>query len=171
MLNTKQNAKRKKILGDIGEEIAIEFLTRNGYNYVENLNKKQNNHPFVDLKAEKNGNQYIISVKTRNKYQYDGKINPIYNLNNFEKHYNYLKTDSNVITLWLAIQYDEKLNNASFYLGNIDNLINTGHKGIPVKKIMSSSLKRDESIELILFEENIHLDDKYAKLNLSNQFE
>ena len=45
------------------------------------------NAPFADIYCEKDGKSFIISVKTRNKYQKNGKLNDIHNLgtNAYEK--------------------------------------------------------------------------------------
>ena len=47
---------------------------------IKNLNKTQANHKYADIYAEKNGVRYVISVKTRNKYTANGRLNPAYNL-------------------------------------------------------------------------------------------
>ena len=47
-------------LGDLGEKIAAEVLSRpqNGFVKVRNLNTEYPNHPYVDLYAEPNSEKY-----------------------------------------------------------------------------------------------------------------
>lgn len=69
-------------LGDLGEDIAVEVLSRpqNGFVNVRNLNTEHPNHAYVDLYAERNGTRYVISVKTRRKYGAAGNLNDHFNL-------------------------------------------------------------------------------------------
>lgn len=52
------------------------------------------NETFADIECEKDGLKYIISVKARNKYQKNGKLNTRYNLGQdvYEKALNAEKT-------------------------------------------------------------------------------
>jgi len=69
-------------LGDLGEKIAVDILSRpqNGFVKVRNLNTEHPNHPYVDLYAERNGERYVISVKAHRKYGADGALNSHFNL-------------------------------------------------------------------------------------------
>ena len=69
-------------LGDLGEKIAVEVLSRpqNGFVNVRNLNTEHPNHPYFDLYAERNGTRDVISVKTRREYGADGNLNDHFNL-------------------------------------------------------------------------------------------
>jgi Holliday junction resolvase len=71
---------RLRALGNWGEKKAIHLLKRVGFDAVEELNTDFSNHPFGDICAERNGARYLIGVKTRNKYQASGLINPTYNV-------------------------------------------------------------------------------------------
>lgn len=66
-------------LGQLGEELAEEALNHTGYQQVRNLNAVQRNQPFADLLAERDGNRYFISVKTRNEARRVGGLNESYN--------------------------------------------------------------------------------------------
>ena len=104
---TSLEGKRFKKLGDIGESIADELLLTNGFDNVKNLNDVKVNFPFADFLAEKEGNRYLISVKTRNKYERSGKLNSRYKLGS--KVYEHIQSLlaqnewENCIPAWIAI--------------------------------------------------------------------
>ena len=72
---TGATAERARTLGQVGEQLAEDVLRRSGFCNVTNLNRLAPNFPYADLYAERDGRRYVISVKTRNKYQVDGSIN------------------------------------------------------------------------------------------------
>ena len=130
-METKKEAARKKSLGELGELFAIKVLVDNEFDRIRNLNDRQLNEPFADIECEKDGKKYIISVKARNKFQIDGKLNSRYNLGmraydkaaaSEKKH--------NAKAYWMAIQFDKK--SYSIYFGTLDEL--NGSKAIPVDK-------------------------------------
>lgn len=119
---------RKKSLGELGELLAIKALVDNGFEKVMNINDIKRNFVFADLYAEKEGKKYLISVKTRNKYTKDGKLNDRYKLyDKYEKVEGAIKEFSGE-PYWMAIQLDE--NDFSIYLGSLEEL--DGNKGIPI---------------------------------------
>ena len=126
-----KEAARKKSLGELGELFAIKALVDKEFDRIRNLNDRQFNEPFADIECEKDGQKYIISVKARNKFQLDGKLNTRYNLgtNAYGK-----AADSekkfNAKAYWMAIQFDSKT--YSIYFGTLDEL--NGSKAIPVDK-------------------------------------
>lgn len=65
-------------IGRLGETLAEERLKAAGFKDVQNLNRAIN-FPFADLIAELSGRRYLISVKSRNEFQANGKLNPCYN--------------------------------------------------------------------------------------------
>ncbi len=71
-------SERTTRLGYLGEILAEECLKAVGANEVQNLNLGTN-FPFADLIAELSGIRYLISVKSRNEFQANGKLNPCYN--------------------------------------------------------------------------------------------
>ena len=130
-LENKKEASRKKSLGELGELFALKSLVDNNFDKIRNLNDVSMNETFADISCEKDGIKYIISVKARNKFQKNGKLNTRYNLGKdvndkslaSEKKYN-------AISCWLAIQFDH--NSFSIYFGKISEL--NGSKAIPVDK-------------------------------------
>ncbi len=129
-LNQKEAA-RKKSLWELGELFAIKALVDKNFDKIENLNDGRLNEPFADLKCEKDGKAYIISVKARNKFQKNGKLNSRYNLwsNAYEKA-KQSEIKYNAIACWLAIQFD--VDNFSIFFGQLSEL--KWSKAIPIDK-------------------------------------
>ena len=77
------------------------------------------------------GLRYVISVKARNKYQKNGKLNTRYNVGStvYEKALAAEKK-YNASAYWMAIQFDHK--SFSIYFGSLKEL--NGSKAIPVDK-------------------------------------
>jgi hypothetical protein len=73
-------AERAKSLGNIGEELAEQFLALNRFTNVRNLNNVNPNASYADVLAERDGQRYVISIKIRNKYERTGKLNARYKL-------------------------------------------------------------------------------------------
>jgi hypothetical protein len=101
------------------------------FDRIRNLNDSKVNEPYADIECEKDGLRYVISVKARNKYQKNAKLNSRYNLgsNVYEKA---LSTEKkyNAMACWIAIQFDHK--SFSIYFGILKEL--NGSKAIPVDK-------------------------------------
>jgi len=129
--DNRKEAARKKSLGELGELFAIKTLVDNNYDKIRNLNDDHMNAAFADLKCEKGGKTYVISVKARNKFQKNGKLNSRYNLgtNAYQKA---KKSEDkyNGTAYWMAIQFDK--DNFSVYFGSMSEL--KGAKAIPVDK-------------------------------------
>ncbi len=71
---------RTKALGSWGEAKALTLLRRAEFSKLRDMNAETFNHPFGDIYAERDGKRYLIGVKTRNKYQISGPLNPTYNV-------------------------------------------------------------------------------------------
>lgn len=71
---------RRVALGTWGERKALILLARSGFQNLRDVNAETRNHPFGDIYAERAGQRYLIGVKTRNKYQESGSLNPTYNI-------------------------------------------------------------------------------------------
>ena len=130
-LANQKEASRKKSLGELGELFAIKALVDNSFDKIRNLNDDHLNEAFADLKCEKDGKTYIISVKARNKFQKNGKLNSRYNLG--ENAYQKAERSEqkyNATAYWMAIQFDR--DNFSIYFGSLSEL--NGSKAIPVDK-------------------------------------
>ncbi|MGV8840606.1 MAG: hypothetical protein ACWA6X_09920 [Bauldia sp.] len=68
-------------LGRLGEVLAAEALARAGFEEIDDLNLTRVNYPFADLIAKKDGNRFLIGVKTRNLMRQGGSgLNGSYNL-------------------------------------------------------------------------------------------
>ncbi len=130
-MEKEKEAARKKSLGELGELFAIKALVDKEFDRVRNLNDRQVNEPFADIECEKDGKKYIVSVKARNKFQIDGKLNSRYNLgtNAYEKAAASEKKH-NAKAHWMAVQFDQK--SYSIYFGRLDEL--NGSKAIPVDR-------------------------------------
>ncbi len=127
----RKEAARKKSLGELGELFALKALVDKKFDRIRNLNDNIMNETFADIECEKEGVRYIISVKARNKFQKNGKLNKRYNLgtNVYEKALSAEKK-YNASAYWMAIQFDK--NSFSIYFGSLKEL--NGSKAIPVDK-------------------------------------
>ena len=130
-MENEKEAARKKSLGELGELFAIKALVDKEFDKIRNLNDRQFNEPFADIECEKGGQKYIVSVKARNKFQRDGKLNTRYNLgtNAYSKAAASEKKFE-AKAYWMAIQFDKKT--YSIYFGPLDEL--KGSNAIPVDK-------------------------------------
>lgn len=130
-MNNKKEAARKKSLGELGELFALKALVDKKFDRIRNLNDNKMNEKFADIIFEKDGLRYVISVKARNKYQKNGKLNSRYNLgaNLYEKVLSAEK-NYNASACWMAIQFGQK--SFSIYFGSMKEL--NGSRAIPVDK-------------------------------------
>jgi hypothetical protein len=136
-IENRKEAARKKSLGELGELFAIKALVDKKFDRIRNLNDSAMNEPFADIECEKDGVRYVISVKARNKFQKDGKLNTRYNIGSnaydkalvAEKRYN-------ALAYWIAVQFDQK--SFSIYFGSLNDL--NGSKAIPVDKCEKGTL-------------------------------
>lgn len=127
----KQTAQRAKKLGDIGEDLTKHLLKQNGFESIRNLNRLQNNFPFGDFYAEKNGVRYVISVKIRNRYEFtrDGskRLNSRYKLGSkCYAHATAAERQLNAVAAWLTISLDAQTYCA--YFGLLSSL--SGSRGV-----------------------------------------
>lgn len=135
----KKEASRKKSLGELGELFAIKALVDNHYEKIVNLNDKKMNFPFADLYAEKEGKSFIISVKARNKYQKNHKLNAHYNLGSEAyKKAELAEKEYCAEALWMAIQFDQYT--YSIYLGSLSEL--NGKRAIPMRHCEAGDIGR-----------------------------
>ena len=73
-------AQRAKKLGVIGEHLALIELAMHGFTNIKHLNHPLKNYRFADIYAERDGERFWISVKTRNKYKIDRTRNESYKI-------------------------------------------------------------------------------------------
>ena len=124
-----KEASRRKSLGELGELLGIKALVDRQFDKIKNTNDTRMNYPFADLYAEKGNKKYVISVKTRNKYQKDNLLNAHYKLGkNARKHAEDVKNGAEAY--WMAVQFDE--HTYAIYFGSLDEL--GGKNSIPLKK-------------------------------------
>jgi hypothetical protein len=130
-MENKKEVARKKSLGELGELFAIKALVDKKFDRIRNLNDNHMNEKFADIECEKDGVRYVISVKARNKYQKNGKLNSRYNLGSalYDKALSAEKK-YNASAYWIAIQFDYK--SFSIYFGSVKELNES--KAIPVDK-------------------------------------
>ncbi len=130
-ITNKKEAARKKSLGELGELFALKALVDKRFDRIRNLNDKTMNEAFADIECEKDGVKYVISVKARNKFQKNGKLNTRYNLgsNSHEKAM-IVEKKYNAKAYWLAVQFDQTT--FSIYFGSLNEL--NGSRAIPVDK-------------------------------------
>ena len=126
-----KEAARKKSLGELGELFAIKALVDAEYDRIRNLNDDHMNVPFADIYCEKGDSRLVISVKARNKFQKDGKLNSRYNLgtNAYDKA-RQTAEKYNAVPYWMAIQFDA--HEYSVFFGSLEEL--NGANAIPVDK-------------------------------------
>lgn len=132
-----KEAARKKSLGELGELFAIKALVDMEFDHIRNLNDKTMNEAFADIYCEKGGKKYIISVKARNKYQKNGKLNIRYNLGTrAHEKAAIAKGKYNAEPHWMAIQFDSK--SYSIFFGSLATLNDS--KAIPINKCMQGNV-------------------------------
>lgn len=136
-IENRKEAARKKSLGELGELFAIKALVDKKFDRIRNLNDSAMNEPFADIECEKDGVRYVISVKARNKFQKDGKLNARYNIGSkaYEKA-SVAEKRYNALAYWIAVQFDQK--SFSIYFGSLKDL--NGSKAIPVDKCEKGTL-------------------------------
>lgn len=131
---TQKEALRKKSLGELGELVAIKALVDSSFTGIKNLNDVQQNYPFVDILAEKNGQRFAISVKARNKFQANASLNARYKLGaKANDHARSAEVELDAEAYWMAIPFDSE--HYSVYLGSMASL--GGKLGIPVGKCIN----------------------------------
>lgn len=130
-LSNKKEASRKKSLGELGELFALKALVDNKFDKIRNLNDDAMNETFADISCEKDGERYVVSVKARNKFQINGRLNTRYNLgkNVYDKALASEKKYK-AKAYWMAIQFDR--NSFTIYFGQLKEL--NGSRAIPVDK-------------------------------------
>lgn len=125
---------RQKALGDWGEKKAITLLERAGFRNVRDMNAESANHPFGDILAERGGVRYLIGVKTRNKYQASGLINPTYNVRKRGADVDGVARRHGAILAWVAIAVVPEAQAFSAFFDTIDKIESDGERfSIPMK--------------------------------------
>jgi len=131
MTTNKKEALRKKSLGELGELFALKALVDKKFDMIRNLNDESMNETFADIYCEKNGEKFVISVKARNKFQKNGKLNTRYNLGDLVSEKAQISEKKYTAkACWIAVQFD--YNSFSIYFGTLEEL--NGSRTIPIDK-------------------------------------
>ena len=147
-------ALRARSLGALGELLAIKALVDNGFNNIRNLNDQKRNFPYADLYAERDGQKYVISVKARNRYENNGRLNSRYKLGiDCESKAKKAELKFNAKAAWLAISIFDDF--YSVYFGTLERL--------PVKTGIPMSENHLQSYECLVKERQHGLDFKPYK--------
>jgi hypothetical protein len=137
---TRERVQRKRALGDWGEKKAVDLLKRAGFRNVRDVNTENFNHPFGDIYAERDGERYLIGVKTRNKYQVSGLINPTYNVRKRGADVNAVARQYNAALAWVAIAVVPEEQRFSAYFGTIAQIEDAGERfSIPMRRKRSGT--------------------------------
>ena len=128
------DSERTKALGAWGEKKAIALLQKAGFSGVRDMNVTVVNHPFGDIFAERGGSRYMIGVKTRNKYQVSGILNPTYNVRKRNANVEIIAQQHNALLAWVAISVVPEEHEFSAYFGTIAQIEDRGERfSIPMK--------------------------------------
>jgi len=126
MQRNKHSAQRSIALGSLGELLAIRALVFNKFHNIRFLNDYCFNHAFADIYAEEDSRKYVISVKARNRYQRNGKLNARYNLGSgCAANAQRVASKYGAVPAWMAISITDQT--YSVYFGRLDSLrLSTG---------------------------------------------
>jgi hypothetical protein len=131
---TRERVQRKRALGDWGERKAADLLKRAGFLEVRDMNAESANHPFGDIFAERDSVRYLIGVKTRNRYQVSGLINPTYNVRKRGADVRAIARRHGATPAWVAIAVIPEERIFSAFFGTIAQIDDTGERfSIPMK--------------------------------------
>ncbi len=131
---TRERVQRKRALGDWGERKALDLLKRAAFRNVRDINAESANHPFGDIFAERNGERYLIGVKTRNRYQMSGLINPTYNVRKRGADVQGIARRHSATLAWVAIAVVPEEQTFSAFFGTIAQIEDAGERfSIPMK--------------------------------------
>jgi hypothetical protein len=131
---TRERVQRLRALGNWGEQKAFALLQRAGFSNVEELNTEFPNHPFGDICATRDSKRYLIGIKTRNKYQVSGLLNPTYNVRKRGVDVGAIARRHQAILAWVAIPVVPEEQKFSAYFGTIAQIEDRGERfSIPMK--------------------------------------
>ena len=95
------------------------------------------NFPYADLYAERGDEKYVISVKARNRYERNGRLNSRYNLgSDCEMKAKKAELQFNAKAAWLAISIFDDI--YSIYFGTLESL--RTKTGIPIGDSLFSKI-------------------------------
>lgn len=140
---TRNRVQRLRALGDWGEQKAAELLERAGFIDIRELNSDFRNHPFGDVCATRGGKRYLIGVKTRNKYQVSGLLNPTYNVRKRGADVEKIARLNRAELAWVAISVIPEAQKFSAYFGTLFQIQEDGERfSIPMQPVRTSQYER-----------------------------
>lgn len=135
----RERVQRMRALGDWGERKAVDLLKRAGFSNVRDMNAENFNHPFGDVFAERDSTRYLTGVKTRNKYQVSGLINPTYNVRKRGADVSTVARRHNATLAWVAIAVIPEEQTFSAFFGTIAQIEDVGERfSIPMRPVQVS---------------------------------
>lgn len=122
---TKSTAQRSHRLGKLGEALASLSLASAGFTNIQDLNHLTKNYPFADFLADRDGRRFLISVKARNKFQANGKLNNRYRFKNWDKREHLMLEkcrEHQAEAAWVTVQIEWEPKRFNVYFGLISEL-------------------------------------------------
>jgi hypothetical protein len=92
------------------------------------MNEEIFNFPFADIYAERGGVRYLIGVKTRNKHQASGLLNPCFNVRKKGFDVGGIAAQYGATLAWVAIQAVPELSTCCAYFGTVDQIQERGER-------------------------------------------
>jgi hypothetical protein len=140
---TRGRVQRLRALGDWGEQKAVELLERAGFTDIHELNSEFRNHPFGDIRAARGRKRYLIGVKTRNKYQTSGLLNPTYNVRKRGNDVEKIARLHHADLAWVAISVIPETQKFSAYFGTLSQIQEHGERfSIPMQPVRTTQYER-----------------------------
>jgi hypothetical protein len=133
------NRQRTAALGRWGELKSLVLLERAGFTTLRDLNHPAPHHPFADVLAHKDGDPYIIGVKTRCKFKENGRINDSYNMVKTGADVSAIAASYNAQPAWVTIQVIPELQTFSAFFGKFS----TERLSVPMRGRDTDKYKRE----------------------------
>lgn len=130
---------RTEALGRWGELKSLVLLDGAKFTNIRDLNDPTQHHPFADVLAYKNGEPYIIGVKTRCKFKDDGRLNDCYNMVKRGSDVAAIAARYNAQPAWLTIQVIPELHTFSAFFGKLT----TERLSVPMRERDTEKRKRN----------------------------
>jgi hypothetical protein len=130
---------RRNALGHWGELKSLVLFERAKFANIRYLNDPNPHHPFADVLAHKNGEPYIVGVKTRCKFKDDGRLNDYYNMAKSGADVDAIAARYNAQPAWVTIQVIPELQTFSAFFGKLT----TERLSVPMRERDTAKYKRD----------------------------
>ena len=143
---------RTNQLGCWGESKAASLLKKAKFSAIRDLNKPKN-HKFADIYAERNGVRYVIGVKTRNKFQASGPLNPTYNIQKKGADIDAVAKKYKAELAWVALPVIPEIHTYWAYFGTMAQIVEKKERySIPMKEsdVLNYECLADEEIDASL---------------------